>query len=75
MLSHVPSGRLAKAHVVSLGILLIIMKLLIIIIIEDGNEIYKEKMGLAAAMALYYRFHFFDLFQVQIYSLSTRSCM
>ena len=33
----------------SLGILLIIMKLLIIIIIEDGIEIYKEKIGLASA--------------------------
>ena len=34
---------------VSLGILLIITKLLIIIIIEDGIEIYKEKIGPASA--------------------------
>ena len=33
----------------SLGILLIIMKLLIIIITEDGIEIYKEKIGPASA--------------------------
>ena len=33
----------------SLGMLKIILKLLIIIIIEDGIEIYKEKIGPASA--------------------------